>query len=594
MIASRFGMGREGWTSWTVTGFDSGIEEPAKYSRKYDFISIGPGGGDEYLRAGPEWNGDLSAYFGARLSFRLRQDGENGFFSTVGVFIQGTNGIRIQTFLTKPDDRDWHYHSVAIDQFSDWRTSLGGGGLADEATILSVLGSVDSIMIRGADRYGDTRTDLDDVTLMAKPRSRVALVESDEVFSNFNHSGENWSFFGDVKAFKQVDTGGVHGGFLKAVDNLSGTTMFFTAPDEFEGEKAGFFGGSLSFYMKDNGLGLPDSGSRAVIIRGANENWIQYSLETTPGKDWTRYDLRLDETGVWFFNSNFIRATDAQIQSIMEDILSIEIRGEYIYGPETVGLDNVRLSAPSGRFDILAQENSARLLATTDDFDVAIDVLTAGNVLHIGPGDPLDRIFAIDADDVTIHAGGQLSGRITLAEDVRKLVVIGAGERLDVVGNGLSNMLRISGSTTDLVKVDGKAGDDFIFAAADIQSGSVRLKGGLGNDTLRGGWSGDKLIGDRGQDVLDGNRGNDRLLGGKGADTFDFVGTAHGRDLIIDFGKGDDRIRLTNTGYSSFEELKFRDWHGNLAIDISARSLIALDGYTDPSQLSASDFLFTP
>ena len=85
--------------------------------------------------------------------------------------------------------------------------------------------------------------------------------------------------------------------------------------------------------------------------------------------------------------------------------------------------------------------------------------------------------------------------------------------------------------------------------------------GGNGDDFLIGGGlydddgtipDDDRLYGNGGQDTLTGTQGDDRLEGGSGDDTFlfdidqevDRVNTDDGNDVIADFGRGDDVIKI--------------------------------------------------
>jgi serralysin len=61
------------------------------------------------------------------------------------------------------------------------------------------------------------------------------------------------------------------------------------------------------------------------------------------------------------------------------------------------------------------------------------------------------------------------------------------------------------------------------------------------SDTLHGEGAGDKLNGGAGSDTIYGDEGNDGLTGGSGADTFVFE-AGDGKDRIIDFGRGADKI----------------------------------------------------
>ena len=155
----------------------------------------------------------------------------------------------------------------------------------------------------------------------------------------------------------------------------------------------------------------------------------------------------------------------------------------------------------------------------------------------------------------------------------------------NIIFAGMGNDTIYAGYGADIVF--GGAGDDIIYgygaagvspghadalAAAD---GADLLLGGLGNDTILGGGGNDRLFGEDGNDILIGGSGNDILFGGDGddilqsgrgadilsggagADTFVYAygsfsetgGDANeGRDIILDFTPGEDRIDLS--GYA--------------------------------------------
>ena len=83
---------------------------------------------------------------------------------------------------------------------------------------------------------------------------------------------------------------------------------------------------------------------------------------------------------------------------------------------------------------------------------------------------------------------------------------------------------------TGIENVNGGGGRDVITG----NNSANTLNGGTGNDTLNGGLGNDRLVG---------GLGNDQLTGGAGRDTFS-INTGVGRDLITDYGTGNDRIQL--------------------------------------------------
>ncbi|MBF0609577.1 MAG: hypothetical protein G8345_15030 [Magnetococcales bacterium] len=79
-----------------------------------------------------------------------------------------------------------------------------------------------------------------------------------------------------------------------------------------------------------------------------------------------------------------------------------------------------------------------------------------------------------------------------------------------------------------------------------------RLLGGEGNDLLRGLAGNDTLEGGNGDDQLVGGTGQDRLSGGDGADRFVITAMGQGKDFLVDFQSGEDKIDLAGEGESEF------------------------------------------
>ncbi len=112
--------------------------------------------------------------------------------------------------------------------------------------------------------------------------------------------------------------------------------------------------------------------------------------------------------------------------------------------------------------------------------------------------------------------------------------------------------------------LNGGAGADRLYGGDgdDVLDGgtsSDQLFGGNGNDTLYG--SGDRLIGGDGDDILIGVSGGNRFIGGNGADLFKTGGTkslntVEYANLIDDFQVGIDKIDISASGISSWDQLK--------------------------------------
>lgn len=148
------------------------------------------------------------------------------------------------------------------------------------------------------------------------------------------------------------------------------------------------------------------------------------------------------------------------------------------------------------------------------------------------------------------------------------------GDDVIWVDNDEDNLL--VGEVDDWLR-DARGGDDRITSGsgADTLIGDAFgiERGGGGNDVLRGGGGADTIFGDAqnsigqsgrgGDDVIVGGAGNDILYGDApqlsagasgGDDVFVFA-PGSGRDVIEDFGNGNDRIDVSAWGINRFEDL---------------------------------------
>ena len=134
----------------------------------------------------------------------------------------------------------------------------------------------------------------------------------------------------------------------------------------------------------------------------------------------------------------------------------------------------------------------------------------------------------------------------------------------------------------------------------DMLGGNDVLRAGRGNDVAAGSLGNDRLLGQAGNDALSGGPGRDTLIGGTGADTlrggsgadvFQFTG-GEGRDRIVDFADGVDRIRIVGPAVDSFADLVVRQ-HGSATEVAFAGTVIEIAGL-DHHAFSAADVIFDP
>jgi Laminin B (Domain IV) len=161
---------------------------------------------------------------------------------------------------------------------------------------------------------------------------------------DFTESAQGWRISGDTAADEPIFSmsGGHPGGCITGVDEALGETWYFRAPAAVLQQLPAAVNGTLSYTLKQSGAIISLIDDDVVIVGPAGR--LSYRFRAAPGTDWTDFSVQLAESEGWTWNWNR-RATQAQIESVLAAPMRLEIRGEYVTGPDTASLDNFVLAA---------------------------------------------------------------------------------------------------------------------------------------------------------------------------------------------------------------------------------------------------------
>ena len=229
------------------------------------------------------------------------------------------------------------------------------------------------------------------------------------------------------------------------------------------------------------------------------------------------------------------RGADTLIGSPADDLLDGGVGNDSLQGGEGAdsllggaGFDN--LNGGGGNDRLNGQADADVLNGSSGD-----DSLTgeAGNDSFDG-GSGTDQLIETANVNFTL-TDTQLTGAGT------DTLVLSSIEIVVLTGGAGANKLDASAFSTGSVRLSGLGGKDTLLGGAGNDSldgslGNDSLVGAAGNDTLLGGANDDILDGGSGHDVLDGQDGNDSLIGG---DNRDLLIGGLGSDSILG-GTGDD------------------------------------------------------
>lgn len=524
-ISSTFDTTLEGWTTdnGTETFFPTG-GFPGGYVGGVE----GAGGVWTYL-APAAFLGDLGSYYGGTLAFDMIQPSSASQFDDADVQLTG-GGITIVIDAGDNPGTSWTEYNLDLELGAGWRVGSLTGAIASESTIRTVLENLTEFSIRGEFVSGTTNdaSGLDNVVLEegpVDPGSGIGGIVS----STFDTDIDGWSFIADVREFNQVATGGNPGGYLEAIDFATGGNWYYVAPVKFLGDKSAFYGGTLSYDLQQSSLSSQFDNDD-IIMTGAG---ITLALDLThPGTTWTSYDVALSTDADWRIgNEDGVVATQAQIQAVLADLGSLHIRGEFVNGADTGGLDNVVMQADTN-VTLYQPANPGSPIGFIT-LEAAIAAADSGAAITIdAPAIPRDTSgnVLVDVNDLLITGVAGYSETLALSGSANILTLGGAAE-LDVVGGTGADVVTGNDAANDL---SGGIGDDTLEGGA----GADLLEGDDGNDVLRGDSGADNLRGDVGNDVISGGTGNDVLNGGDGNDLM-FGGADN--DLLFG-GSGTDKL----------------------------------------------------
>lgn len=179
---------------------------------------------------------------------------------------------------------------------------------------------------------------------------------SAEVTSQFDTTSEDWQVtslldLGPYDPPTQVlpasyePAGGNPGGFISSTDPDS-VTFWFDAPAKFLGNKSAYHGGTLGFdlFYQTDPANLPWEDADVLLV-GAGMSLVMDAGDRPVYDTWTPYLVSLHEDAGWRVGDlNGAPPTDAEFAQVLSSLTALRIRGEFVYGQEFSGLDNVTLS----------------------------------------------------------------------------------------------------------------------------------------------------------------------------------------------------------------------------------------------------------
>ena len=156
---------------------------------------------------------------------------------------------------------------------------------------------------------------------------------------DFSTSTDGWQVAGDTGLASPIvePAGGRSGGYISNVDEAAGETWYFQAPASVLTQLAAAEGGRIEYSLKQSSAPAEAFPDDDIVIVGPAGR-LSYRFDYAPGTAWTDFSVPLSASANWRWNWN-ARATAEQIRSVLSNPLRLEIRGEYVTGDDTGGMD---------------------------------------------------------------------------------------------------------------------------------------------------------------------------------------------------------------------------------------------------------------
>ena len=192
------------------------------------------------------------------------------------------------------------------------------------------------LIISGCSSSGSSDPEVEDDMSSEMPGQTIS--------SRFDVDDESWTITGDAQGSSgepiyeaSTENSSAH---IAAIDDASGRSWFFSAPEKFTGNFLEFYGGTLSFDLKTSTTENYYEDEDIKLRAGDLE--ISTQLPRLPEAEFTSFTILLTET-------NWVDTADQPIDvntftTVLMNLDSLEIRGEYNNGADFGGLDNVVMS----------------------------------------------------------------------------------------------------------------------------------------------------------------------------------------------------------------------------------------------------------
>lgn len=296
-----------------------------------------------YWVAPEKFRGDQASFYGGSLRFDYRQSALDNQVTNAppeDVILEG-GGWRLTYDIPGNPGTTWTSIVVPLDARAGW---LDGDTKAppSEAKMRAALANITRLQLRAEYRRGIDTNGLDNVAY-----SRDSVLDDGPPVSTFDATNEGWRATADVLTYAYVVDEDKAGGYLRVYDLNSGQAIFWSAPPKFLGDQARFYGGVLTYSIRQSTLDNQAVTEDDVYLTGGDLELV-YDVADNPGLDWSQQSIPLTEAAGWTKTGDGTAPSASEFTAVLSDLRRVSIRAEYSRAAEFDDLDNVAFSTAQG------------------------------------------------------------------------------------------------------------------------------------------------------------------------------------------------------------------------------------------------------
>lgn len=167
--------------------------------------------------------------------------------------------------------------------------------------------------------------------LEQRPQPTYAFIQESDA--------RGWSITGNGEYDRPEysSTGGNPGGYIHATDQAA-NAWYFSAPNSLITQLRVSYGQVLSYDLKQSATS--DQYKAADLILQSGTTQLVLNVGNNPGVNWTSYAIKLDASLYWRNGQGQLVSKEI-FQQVLANLDHLSIRGEYRYGDDQGGLDNL-------------------------------------------------------------------------------------------------------------------------------------------------------------------------------------------------------------------------------------------------------------